>query len=62
MLLTISIHFIRFQPLKFKPILKRRKQSLASFLLARLFRVYISQTKKARLARDVPLYIIMYRD
>ena len=24
---TISIHFIRFQPLKFKPILKRLKKS-----------------------------------
>lgn len=35
MLLTISIHFIRFQPLKFKPILKRK--SLAGSTLARLF-------------------------
>lgn len=35
MYLTISIYFIRFQLLKFKPILKR--QGLASLVLVRLF-------------------------
>lgn len=35
MYLTISLHFIIFQPLKFKPILKRRKES--QVLLVTLF-------------------------
>ena len=35
MCLTISIHFTRFQLLKFKPILKRRKES--QVLLVTLF-------------------------
>lgn len=39
--LTISIHFIRFQPLKFKPILKRHFKSLASFHLRGFFYLYL---------------------
>ena len=37
MRLIISIRFIKFQSLWFKPILKRKVQSLASYKLARLF-------------------------